>query len=330
MFNLAGVMRWVLMSEQPTSPQEPSGGSVRYPPPPYAAALLVDDPPRIGDYWLDARLDARPSGVAYLAHADNGRPVMLLVLSQGAANDAAARDRLAGEVNKMHVDTVVARGGQGQDEGRLADKFRGEADDPIGPDEEPLVPWVALAWDGSVSAVAEADRVLRSVDLSTTPQIGDPTGPDYRLHWVDDTRPGRWRLWPLQWPARKDRAGWMTIAVSWLLMLLFTALALLIVVLIFQNTPPESPQPPVPTDQQSQSSNQSPQSPQSSDSSPEPSSASPSESSASPSPSESSGSASAPSQTPSGSGSPTRTSSMEVSGTGTATAPNSQTPNPKL
>lgn len=253
---------------------------------------------------------------------------MLLVLSEGAANDAAARDRLAGEVNKMHVDTVVARGGRGQDEGRLAGKYRGEADDPIGPNDEPLVPWVALAWDGSVHAVAEADRVLRSVDLSTTPLIGAPAGPDYRLHWVDDTRPGRWRLWPLQWPARKDRAGWMTIAVSWLLMLVLTALALLIVVLIFQNTPPESPQPPVPTDQQSQSSRQTPQSPQSSDSSSEPSSAKPSESSASPSPSESSGSAS---PSPSGgSGTPTRTSSMEVSGTGSATAPNTMTPNPRL
>lgn len=316
------------MSEKPIQPQDPDGVPSAYPQPPYAAALLVDDPPRIGDYWLDARLDARPSGVAYLAHADDGRPVMLLVLSEGAANDAAARDRLAGEVNKMHVDTVVARGGRGQDEGRLAGKYRGEADDPIGPNDEPLVPWVALAWDGSVHAVAEADRVLRSVDLSTTPLIGAPAGPDYRLHWVDDTRPGRWRLWPLQWPARKDRAGWMTIAVSWLLMLVLTALALLIVVLIFQNTPPESPQPPVPTDQQSQSSSQTPQSPQSSDSSSEPSSAKPSESSASPSPSESSGSAS---PSPSGgSGTPTRTSSMEVSGTGSATAPNTMTPNPRL
>lgn len=297
-----------------------------YPPPPYAAALLVEDPPRVGDFWLDARLGARPSGVTYLAHGADEAPVMLIVLSEGAAKDAAARDRLAGEVNKMHVDTVLTRGGQGQDGGRLAHKFRSEENDPIGPADEPLAPWVALAYDHSTNAVAEADRILRSIDLSSTPLIGKPAGPDYQLHWIDKAKPGGWRLWPPPWPGRKDRAGWMTIMVSWLLMIVLTALALLIVVLIFQNTPPESPQPPVPTDQQSQSSSpppsSSPSESQSGSESPPPSSASPSESSGSPSPQSAS-------PTPGEEGSPSKDPSMMSSGP-SGSAPATPTRNRRL
>lgn len=42
----------------------------------------------------------------------------------------------------------------------------------------PLAPWVALAFDGSVSAAAEAARVLEAVDLVHTPQLGTPKGLD--------------------------------------------------------------------------------------------------------------------------------------------------------
>lgn len=209
--------------------------------------LLDSDPAKIGDFWLDARAVVRPSGVGYLGRANDGTPVLLVQLSEGAADDAAARDRLAGEVNKLHVDTVVARGGQGQDQGRLGDKYRDEDDDPVGPTDPPLAPWVALAYDGSPAAVAEADRLLAAVSLAGVGALGSAAGPDYQLAWIDRTDPGRGRLWPLPWPGRHDRAGWMTILVSWLLMILLAAIALLIAVLLFQNAPPEPPQPPVPT-----------------------------------------------------------------------------------
>lgn len=52
-------------------------------------------------------------------------------------------DRFAGTVDKMHIDTVIARGGHDQEEGRLGGKFRGEDDDPVGPDDLPLAPWVS-------------------------------------------------------------------------------------------------------------------------------------------------------------------------------------------
>jgi len=196
----------------------------------------------VGGFWLDGRLTARPSGITFLAHdggaSSNQEPVMLIMLSQGAAEDAAARDRLAGEVNKMHADTVIARGGAGQDEGRLASKYRCDADEPIPSDDVAEAPWVALAYDGSVDAIAEADRVLRSVDLSSTPPIGTMSGPGFQLPWVTHTQPGNWRRWPLPWPGRRDRASWVSILVSWLLMIVLAALALLIVILLFQIPPP--------------------------------------------------------------------------------------------
>ena len=268
--------------------------------------LLDIDPPKVGDFWLDARAVVRPSGVAYLGHDDDNSPVLLVVLSDGASRDPGARERLAGEVNRLHVDTVVARGGQGQDEGRLATKFRGEDDDPVGPQQAPMAPWVALAYDGSTAALAEADRLLASVALVGTRQMGSMAGPDYRLSWIDNSAPGHGRLWPLPWPGRHDRAGWITVLVSWLLMVLLAAIAVLIAVLLFQNAPPEPPQPPVPTaSSASASSSASGSSSSSKASSP----ASPSKGSGSPSkPTPTSGSPSA-SRSASSSGSPTSPSS---------------------
>ena len=69
----------------------------------------------------------------------------------GVPADAAARDRLAGEVNDMHIDTVLARGGQGQDTGRLGRRFVAP-DVPVAPDGRTDAPWVALAYDGSPAA----------------------------------------------------------------------------------------------------------------------------------------------------------------------------------
>lgn len=248
---------------------------------PVLSPLLSGDPPKVGDFWLDGRLTAGPAGVAYFGHGDGNLPVMVILLSEGASGDAAARDRLAGLVNKMHIDTVVARGGEGQDEGRLGHKFRDEDDDPTGPHDAPLAPWVALAYDGSNAAVAEANRILSEIDLSTVGVKGSPSGPDYRLHWIDRVRPGVSRLWPLPWPGRHDRSGWLSILASWLLMLLLGALFVLIAILLFQHAPTETPPPPVPT---TATASQSGGSPSPSDGS----SPSPSESqSGSPSPSES-------------------------------------------
>ena len=254
------------------------------------APLVPDDPRRGGGYWLDARLTASASGVAFVGHDDDNTPAMVVLLGEGAAADAAARDRLAGTVNTLHIDTVLARGGQGQDTGRLGHRYRAASDDPAGPPEAPPAPWVALAYDGSPRAVAEANRILAEVDLSWLPLTGRPAGPDYRLHWVDRVRPGVARTWPLPWPGRHDRAGWLSILLSWLLMMLIMALAVLVAILIFQNSPPQAPPPPVPTEAPSSGGSPPPESasPSPDSASPSPASASPSPDSASPSPNSSS------------------------------------------
>ncbi|MEA5052515.1 MAG: hypothetical protein VB093_03595 [Propionicimonas sp.] len=258
---------------------------------------------------------------------------MLILLSAGAAADPAARERLAGTVNQMHIDTVIARGGHGQDEGRLGHRRRPEDDDPVGPDDAPLAPWVALAYDASPAALAEAERVLSEVDLSRLALQGTPSGPDYRLHWIDRTRPGISRLWPLPWPGRHDRAGWLSILASWLLMMLLAALGVLIAILIFQQAPQVQPPPPVPPTGSPPPSSGSPPpssgSPPPSSGSPSPSSGSPSPSSGSPSPS--SGSPSPSPSESSGSASPTPTTGApSPGGSPSSGAPGSPTPNSRL
>lgn len=225
-------------TQQPGDAQEPLAD--QYP-------LDPSDPVKVGDFWLDARLSERWAGTAFTAHEDGGDTVMLLLLSEGAAGDHAARARFSGEINAMHIDTVVARGGQGQDEGRLGVRFRPEDDDPHLASNTPLAPWVALAFSGTVGAVMEANRVLHAVDLAITPPLGQPKGPDFSLHWTHRTSHGTTRLWPLPWPGRRDRAGWITFLVSWLLMVLMAALAILLAILLFQNAPVVSPPPPVPS-----------------------------------------------------------------------------------
>lgn len=283
------------------SPGPPDPGGPPYVP---LTPLLADDPPQIGDFWLDARLAATSAGVAFTAHTADNTPAMVILLSEGAAEDAAARDRLAGVVNEMHIDTVLARGGHGQDSGRLGRRFRSEADDPVAPDQRIEAPWAALAYDGSPAAAGEAARILNEVELAGLPAQGRPAGPDYQHYWIDRVRPGLARLWPLPWPGRFDRAGWRTILVSWLLMLLLAALAVLLAILIFRNQPPQAPPPPTGSSGSPppQSSSPSPQS-----GSPSPQSGSPSPQSGSPSPQSGSPSSSA-SPSPSGSpssGSPT-------------------------
>ena len=281
--------RWDEMSE-PTS-----GEPLRLSP------LLPSDPPKVGDFWLDARLAAAPSGVAFVGHDDVNTSVMVILLSEGAAADAGARDRFSGAINKLHIDTVIARGGHGQDHGRLANRFRPEDDDPAIGDDAPATPWVALAYDASPQSMAEANRILSEVDLSRLGPQGLPAGPDYRLHWIDWSRPGMAKIWPLPWPGRYDRSGWVSILVSWLLMLLLAALAILIAILIFQNSSTEQPPPPVPTTPPPSSASPSPQSasPSPQSASPSPQSASPSPRSASPSPNSASPSPSKGSVSPS-------------------------------
>ncbi|WP_375426720.1 hypothetical protein [uncultured Friedmanniella sp.] len=308
-----------MSTPEPPAPPPGAGeqpGEVPYVP---VSPLLPEDPPKISDFWLDARLMATPAGVAFTAHDDAGRSAVLILLSEGATADAAARDRLAGVVNGMHIDAVIARGGHGQDSGRLGRAYRSDDEGPVAPDDRLVAPWAALAWDGSPAVVGVASRVLDEVQIASLPPQGAAAGPDYQHYWIDRVKPGLARLWPLPWPGRYDRAGWRTILVSWLLMLLLAALAVLIAILIFRHQPPQTPPPPTGGSG----------SPPPASSSASPQSGSPSPGSPSPSPSGSgspSGSAS-PSPSNSGSGSPSPSPSGTESGGGQPTPGQSGSPN---
>ena len=80
-----------------------------------------------------------------------------------------------------------------------------------------------------------------------TLQLGSPAGPDFQMHWWQNIRPGTWRMWPLPWPGRKDRAGWLSLLTSFLLMLLIASVAVLLAILVFQNQQKVSPPAPVPS-----------------------------------------------------------------------------------
>lgn len=279
-------------------------------PEPLARPLHPEDPPRLGGFWLDARLDAQTAGVVYRAHADapaetgradtgedpaTGRQVVLVLLSQGAATDRVARDRFNGEIDPLHVDLVVARGGQGQDTGRLARHYR-ESGAPV-ETGVPEAPWVALTADQAPLA----STILERVGLELLGPIGRPAGPDYQLPWADEKAPGRTSQWPMPWPGHHDRAGWVSLFVSWLLMVLVTAIAVLVAILLFRNEAPQSPPPPQPSSASASPQSGSP-SPQSESPSPSPS---PSPQSASPSPESASASPSPQPASPSPGASPT-------------------------
>ena len=280
---------------------------------PQPAPLLPQDPPKVGEFWLDARAADSAAGVAYLAHRSTQR-VILVMLCAGAASDGGARDRLTGQVNLLPARMVLARGGQGQDSGRLGHLFQEVADGPAPVDQTPPAPWVALVDDGTSYALQEARRILGEVELAHTSQLGRVAGPSFQVHWAKDRAPGTSRSWPLPWPGRHDQAGWSTTVVAWLLTLVIAGLGLLIAVLLFQNVPPTPPPPPVPTSPPPPPTSNSSSSPTSSPSSSQQSPSSGGSGSSSPSPQPSDAQSSRPesSSSPSkGPASPTPTSSGE-------------------
>ena len=229
--------------------------------------LLPDDPPKVGDFWLDARLGATPAGIAFTAHDAANTPAMVILLSEGAAADAAARARLAGEIKAAH--RHGARTGrpwarhwparpQIPQRGRRSDCARRPFCRPVG--GAGLRRFAGCSGAGYVDPRRRADCNAAAAGRSGRPRLPavlDRTGTS-----------GSGAPWPLPWPGRFDRAGWRTILVSWLLMLLLAALAVLIAILIFRNQPPQSPPRPqaAPSgrhspDRPSQAHNQGPRSP---------------------------------------------------------------------
>lgn len=199
--------------------------------------LLPEDPPRVGDFWLQSRLGANAAGYLYAASDDSGRRAVVAMMTEGSADDAAARDRFVTAVDELPTEAVLAHNDS---------------------DDDDLALWVALGPvrpdDGSSSASDEriiAERrgedVLSAVLMDRVPHLGRFRGPDFRHYWENRRRPGLFRIWPLPWPAVLRPASRVALILALVTMALIMGLAMLIAWLLFRNAPEVDPGPVIPT-----------------------------------------------------------------------------------
>jgi hypothetical protein len=186
------------------------------------SALHRRDPRVLGGVELTGRLEATDTGIVYAGHFE-GRSVAVVMLTEGAELDSYARSRFEEtrqRLNGSPASSVVA------------------ADTDVD-----IAPWIAVSaatWD---EGLARATALLAPVTLEHLAPVGAPTGPEFRPHWTARRGVGRWRIWPLPWPATSDAANRWTFVAAFALVLAIAALALLIAVKLFQYKAPAPPGP---------------------------------------------------------------------------------------
>ncbi|MBG0831407.1 hypothetical protein HS041_27040 [Planomonospora sp. ID67723] len=147
-----------------------------------ASPLQYGDPPRLGPFVLQARLRVGPAGLVYLGQGPDGRAVSVAVLTRGAAQDPAARDRF--------VTGIQEAAGRSRVRGWMARATRGrtalaDAAPPVIAMGDGTAPWVATPYEPDR---AGAERFLEPVLVRGT-LIGERHGPDFAPHWVGDRLP---------------------------------------------------------------------------------------------------------------------------------------------
>ncbi len=213
--------------------------------------LLRRDPPAVGTIRLIGRLSSHDAGMTYAGHpqapksvpspedesaahrSDDLAPggdrvspdmqITVVMLTSGAETDSYARARFRAaiaELESNNAKAVLAR-----------------------EDEEDLAPWVALDAASWTDGRDVGDRLLQAVTLEDQTPVGMVHGPQFRPHWWQRVNVGRWRLWPLPWPARLSSVGRWTFLASFAVICALAALALWIAVLVFRNQPPPAPTP---------------------------------------------------------------------------------------
>jgi hypothetical protein len=204
---------------------------------PEALPLQPEDPPRVGEFWLRGRLGANAAGYLYTASDEAGRNVVVAMMTEGSADDAAARDRFVYAVDDLPEEAVLGHN---------------DADD------DDLALWVAVGPiredDGSSAAsderlIAErrGEEVLSAVLMDRVPQIGKLRGPEFRHYWENRRRPGLFRIWPLPWPNALRPASRWALAFALLTMALIMVLAVFLAWLLFRHAQPLEPEPVIPT-----------------------------------------------------------------------------------
>lgn len=204
---------------------------------PEALPLQPEDPPRVGEFWLRGRLGANAAGYLYTAGDETGRGAVVAMMTEGSADDAAARERFVLAVDELPDDVVLAHN---------------DADD------DDLALWVAVGpireEDGSSAATDErliaerrGEEILSAVLMDRIPHTGRLRGPEFRHYWEGRRRPGLFRIWPLPWPNALRPASRWALVLALLTMAIIMALAVFLAWLLFRHAEPLEPEPVIPT-----------------------------------------------------------------------------------
>jgi hypothetical protein len=197
-------------------------------PPVRVQPLRHGDPPMLGDVMLRGRLGASDAGVVFAGQLVD-QPVAVVMLADGAEVDSFARARFEAAGMALSEDA--------------------EADDEAGnvvasDRSSEVAPWFAIAageaWSDGLNL---SRRLLAAATLDDVAPVGRVSGPDFRPHWYRRRGVGRWRVWPLPWPAALGGAGRWTVLAAFALMVGIASVALWIAVLIYHTQPP-APRPP--------------------------------------------------------------------------------------
>ncbi|WP_166427670.1 hypothetical protein [Nonomuraea mesophila] len=228
-----------------------------------ASPLQYGDPPRLGPYVVQARLQTAPAGFVYLGRAPDGRAVSLAVLTRGAALDAAARDRFVTAVKEAGESRSSGMRGWLERAGRPRGAVLDGAPEVLDMDGG-RAPWVAVPY---VPGRAGAERFLEPVMVGGT-LIGEAHGPDFVPYWLTDRAPALPRLTRRRRPLTETRKRVLMAALALVLLLILVTAILLLLVLgrqenepqprqlpptVFVPTPPPTPETPEPQPSPSQS-----------------------------------------------------------------------------
>jgi hypothetical protein len=209
-------------------------GPVQAAPP--ALPLQPEDPPRVGDFWLRGRIAATPSGYLYAGQDDAGGHAVVVMMTEGSADDAAARDRFQFAIEQLPAEVLVARNSTDDDDLALW-----AAIGPVGTDDGS-----SSAADSRQIAERYGHDLLSAVLMDRVPHLGRFRGPDFLHYWESRRRPGLFRLWPLPWPSSLRAASRLALVLSLLTMLLLMLIALFVAWLLFRNQPEVDPGPVIP------------------------------------------------------------------------------------
>ncbi|MFC0042686.1 hypothetical protein [Actinomadura rayongensis] len=200
-----------------------------------SAPLPPGDPGVLGPFRLSARLSESAAGIVFVGVDGAGRRASVAVLSSGAAEDAAARDRFRAAIR------AALPGGPGEpsSSGAASGAAPVVAAQPDGP-----APWVATEFD---TARVGAERFLQAVLLGAGVVEGPRHGPGFRPHW-QGSQPALAPppvTAPVTVPGEGGRPERGLVAATLTLVAVLVILGLLLAVL-FACEPKASPPPPPP------------------------------------------------------------------------------------